>query len=91
MNIFTALKGKIGMQNIELADIIRSHRKAAGLSRVRLAELSGTGKTVIFDIEKGKKSIKLDTLLKILNVLNIKIEMTSPLIEKTKAEHNEKS
>ena len=49
------------------------HRKAAGLSRVKLAELAGVGKTVIYDIEKGKESIQLDTLRKIFRVLNIKI------------------
>ena len=56
------------------------HRKAAGLSRVQLAELAGVGKTVIYDIEKGKKSFQMDTLQKILRVLNIRIELTSPLM-----------
>jgi len=43
--------------------------------------MSGVGKTVIYDIEKGKETIQLDTLRKILNVLNIKIELTSPLMD----------
>ncbi|MFZ4522346.1 MAG: hypothetical protein ACOYNC_11615, partial [Bacteroidales bacterium] len=38
----------------ELAQIIKMHRKAAKLSRVHLAELAGVGKTVIFDMERGK-------------------------------------
>ena len=74
----------------ELAEIIRLHRKAAGLSRVQLAELAGIGKTVIYDIEKGKESIQLDTLLKILKVLNIKIILTSPLMENIQNNGNEK-
>lgn len=65
----------------ELAKIIQIHRKAAGLSRVHLAELSGVGKTVIYDIEKGKESVKLDTLRKILKVLNISVLLKSPLME----------
>jgi len=65
----------------ELAEVIRLHRKASGLSRVQLAELAGVGKTVIYDIEKGKESVQLDTLRKILKVLNIKIVLTSPLME----------
>lgn len=64
----------------KLADAIRMHRKAAGLSQVQLAEMAGVGKTVVFDIEKGKESVRLDTLRKILKVLNIKIQLTSPLM-----------
>jgi HTH-type transcriptional regulator / antitoxin HipB len=64
-----------------LADIIKMHRKAAKLSRDKLAEMSGVGKTVIYDIEKGKETIQLDTLRKVLNVLNIKIKLTSPLMD----------
>lgn len=69
------------VESNELADIIRMHRKAAGLSRIQLAELAGVGKTVIYDIEKGKESVRLDTLRKILKVLNIKVGLTSPLME----------
>jgi HTH-type transcriptional regulator / antitoxin HipB len=65
----------------ELGDIIKMHRKAAKLSRVQLADMAGVGKTVIYDIEKGKETVQLDTLRKILKVLNIKIVLTSPLIE----------
>ncbi len=63
-----------------LHEIVYKHRKAAGLSRVQLADLAGVGKTVIFDVEKGKKTVQLDTLLKILIVLNVKTHLTSPLM-----------
>lgn len=66
----------------ELASIIRQHRRAARLSQLQLAELAGVGKTVVFDIEKGKSTVRLDTLRKILNVLNIRVELKSPLINK---------
>ncbi len=78
-------------QSQELAKVIRLHRKAARLSRVQLAELAGVGKTVIYDIEKGKESVQLDTLQKILKVLNIKIVLTSPLMENLQNTENEKS
>ena len=68
-------------QPLELGDIIKMHRKAARLSRVQLADMAGVGKTVVYDIEKGKETIQLDTLRKILKVLNIKIELTSPLMD----------
>lgn len=57
------------------------HRKAASLTQLQLAELTGVGKTVVFDIEKGKETVKLNTLRKILKVLNIEIQLTSPLIK----------
>jgi y4mF family transcriptional regulator len=74
----------------ELADVIRMHRKAAKLSRDKLAEMSGVGKTVIYDIEKGKDTIRLNTLRKVLSVLNIKIELTSPLMDNLRSMGNEK-
>jgi HTH-type transcriptional regulator/antitoxin HipB len=74
----------------ELAIVIRMHRKAAKLSRDKLAEMSGVGKTVIYDIEKGKETIQLDTLRKLLSVLNIKIELTSPLMDNIRNMENEK-
>ena len=74
----------------ELGEIIRMHRKAARLSRVQLAELAGVGKSVIYDIEKGKESVQLNTLQKILKVLNIKIILTSPLLGNLLNTSNEK-
>jgi HTH-type transcriptional regulator / antitoxin HipB len=74
----------------ELAEVIRMHRKAAKLSRAQLAEMAGVGKTVIYDIEKGKETVQLNTLRKVLKVLNIKIELTSPLMENLRNTENEK-
>ena len=57
----------------KLGEIVLFHRKRSGLSRNQLADLAGVGKTVIFDIEKGKETIRYSTLARILKVLNIKI------------------
>jgi HTH-type transcriptional regulator/antitoxin HipB len=72
-----------------LAKIIKKHRKTAGLSQLGLAEMAGVGKTVVFDIEKGKETIQLNTLRKIFTVLNIKVKLISPLMEQL--ENHEKS
>lgn len=72
--------------NQNLANIILYHRKKSGLNRVDLARLAGVGKTVIFDIEHQKTTVQLDTLLRILNVLNITIELNSPLMSAYNAE-----
>ena len=64
-----------------LARIVKQHRKAAHLSQLQLAELADVGKTVVFDIEKGKETVKLATLRKVLKVLNIKVLLLSPLMK----------
>lgn len=64
--------------SVEIAHMIRYFRKQSGLSQQQLAQLAGVGKTVVFDIEKGKETIQLDTLLKVLEVLNIKLKFETP-------------
>lgn len=65
----------------KISDIVLFHRRKSGLSRNQLADLAGVGKTVIYDIEKGKETIRFLTLQKVLKALNIKITFTSPLME----------
>ncbi len=62
----------------EVGKIIHFCRKQSKLSQLQLATLAGVGKTVIYDVEKGKESIQLNTLLKILDALNIKLELITP-------------
>jgi len=64
-----------------IAPIVKYHRKQSGLTQLELANLAGVGKTVIFDIEKGKTTIKFETLIKVLTSLNIKINFESPLMQ----------
>lgn len=59
--------------------LVRACRKKVGLSQAELARLAGVGKTVVFDIEKGKATIRMDTLLRVLGVLSIRVELHSPL------------
>jgi len=63
----------------ELGKYIRTHRKMSGLTQVQLAEMVGVGKSVIYDLEKGKETVRLSTLVKILSGLNIKVKLQSPL------------
>lgn len=62
----------------EIAKIVRYCRKQSGLSQNELAKLAGVGKTVVFDIEKGKETVQLNTLLKIFEVLNIQLRLDTP-------------
>lgn len=72
----------------KLAECIHFHRKQSGLTRINLAKLAGVGKSAIFNLEHGKQTIQLDTLLKIIHVLNIHISLESPLMPLFEEENN---
>lgn len=65
----------------KLSNVVRFHRKQAGLTQKALADLAGVGKTVIYDIEKGKETVQWDTVNKVLAVLTVKIKFESPLLK----------
>ncbi len=64
----------------EIARAVRFHRKESGLTQLELANLAGVGKTVVYDLEKGKETIRVSTLLNILEALNIQVKLESPLM-----------
>ncbi|MGE4268183.1 MAG: type II toxin-antitoxin system Y4mF family antitoxin [Deferribacterales bacterium] len=64
---------------MELAEIIKDTRKAAGLTQKELADHAGVAKNLVYDLEKGKMTVRYENILKVLDVLNIKIEYISPL------------
>ncbi len=61
-----------------LGAVVRQHRRLAGLTQVELAQMAGVGKTVVHDLEKGKPTIQLDTVLKIVAALNIRLFWKTP-------------
>ena len=61
-----------------IAETIRYFRKRSGLTQRQLAVLAGVGKTAVFDIERGKPTVQLNTLLKVLDVLNIQLQLQTP-------------
>ena len=73
----------------ESGKIVKYHRKVAGITQKELADLAGVGKTVVYDLEKGKTTMRWNTILAIFKVLNISIQLNSPLMDKY--HENEKS
>lgn len=67
--------------NFTLSKIVHFHRKKAQMNRKDLADLAGVGKTVIYDIEHGKETIKWKTVKAVLKALNVEINFRSPLME----------
>jgi len=45
---------------------VRRIRKAQGLTQVQLAELVGVGARFVSDLERGKKSLRRDSMEKVL-------------------------
>jgi len=70
------------MTPADIAKQVHECRKRSGLSQNELAKLAGVGKTVVFDIEKGKATVQLNSLLKVLDILNIKMIFDLPFINK---------
>lgn len=69
----------------KIAEMVRYFRKQSGLSQQQLAQLATVGKTVVFDIEKGKTTVRLNTLLKVLAALNMQLQFTTPFALEDKA------
>jgi y4mF family transcriptional regulator len=63
-----------------IGKVVKFLRKQSGLTQKQLADLAGVGKTVVFDIEKGKETVQLNSLLKVFSILNIKINLSNPMI-----------
>ncbi len=75
----------------DIGAVIRFHRKQSGLSQRGLANMAGVGKTAVFDLEKGKTTVRLDTLNKICRILNIRLLIDGPLMEQWQAQRQDDS
>ena len=64
----------------DIAKLIAYHRNRSGLTQQELATLSGVGKNLIYELEKGKMTVRLENLLKVLRVLNVEIDFRGPLM-----------
>jgi len=49
------------------------------LTQLELARLANVGKTLVFDVEKGKLTVRYQALKQVLDALNIKLQWESPL------------
>ena len=63
----------------KLGGLVRFHRKKAGLTQIQLADLAGVGKSTLYDIEKGKATVQIDSLFAVLTAMNISIQFSGPL------------
>ncbi|MBD3278587.1 MAG: helix-turn-helix domain-containing protein [Candidatus Aegiribacteria sp.] len=63
-----------------ISKLVKHHRKRAGITQLELADLAGIGKTTVFDIEHGKSTVQVSSLLSVLKVLNMSIQVIGPFV-----------
>lgn len=54
---------------------LREERKQRGLSQTDLAAFAGVSLNFISQLESGKKTVRIDKLLSVLNVLGLEIKI----------------
>lgn len=59
----------------DLADFIKKHRKAIGMTQVDLAGASGLGVRFIGDLERGKPTCEIGKTLQVLTMLGVELEV----------------
>lgn len=59
----------------KLAKEVRNRRKERKLSQQALADLAGVSLNFIKAIEKGKTNIRLDLLLRVLDLFGVELEV----------------
>jgi y4mF family transcriptional regulator len=59
----------------DLATMVRATRHELGLTQDDLALASGTGRRFIVNLESGKPTVQLDSVLAVLAALGLRIEL----------------
>jgi len=59
----------------KIGRIISEKRKADGLTQARLAALSGVGVRFVGELERGKPTVRLDKLFKVLHGLGLYLDV----------------
>jgi HTH-type transcriptional regulator/antitoxin HipB len=68
------------MQSHQLGNLIRFHRRRAGLSQAELAKHCGVSRSVVQDLEAGKGRSTWGNIMAVLGVLNVQFQPTGPLV-----------
>ena len=58
-----------------LAAAIRLRRRELALTQLQLAELAGCGLAFLYTLERGKRSVRLDKVLDVLDVLGLELRV----------------
>lgn len=59
--------------SVELGTVIRAERKRLKVTQKELAMTAGTGLRFLIELERGKPTVRMDGVLKVLQVLGAKL------------------
>ena len=62
----------------QIGGVVKSVRKALGVTQRQLALTAGTGLRFVIDLEKGKPTCQLGKTLTVLNTLGIGVDLRGP-------------
>lgn len=60
----------------QLGDVLRAARRQLGLTQPQLALAAGVGVRFIVDLEAGKPTLRLENVLRVIDALGGKINLT---------------
>ena len=58
-----------------LGGAIRSRRRELSLTQEQLASFAGCGLAFLYEVERGKRSVRLDKVLDVLDVLGLELRV----------------
>ena len=61
--------------SIQLGKALRLRRRSLGLSQVQTCDLAGVGPAFLYELERGKPTVRLDKVLAVLEVLGLALEL----------------
>ena len=62
--------------NLNLGSTLRTRRRALKLTQEDLSDIAGVSLRLVHEIEHGKESVQLATLIKILSSLGLHLDLT---------------
>lgn len=58
-----------------VGEAIRNRRRALGIDQETVASLAGVSRKLVSEVERGKPTVRLDGVLRILDVLGLRLEV----------------
>jgi HTH-type transcriptional regulator / antitoxin HipB len=65
------MNDRAGSEGQEVAAALRARRRSLGLTQEDVADLAGVSARFVHTVEAGKSSLRLDALLRVLEVLGL--------------------
>ncbi|MEX1004230.1 MAG: helix-turn-helix domain-containing protein [Acidimicrobiia bacterium] len=60
----------------EIAVVIRRRRRELGIDQETTAQLAGVSRKSVSEIERGKRTVRLDVLMRVVDVLGLRMEIS---------------